>query len=385
MKILILVFLTLGLAAFFISSCSTFGSLPQGEELDRVASSPNYDKDRKQFVNRQQDVLDEMRKKAFSWKVFKEWFGGNEAERVPKNKLPEEKPDLQAFLEDSEELKVIWFGHSSFLLNMEGKIILVDPVFSQAASPFSFLVKRFQPPILKLEELPEIDYILISHDHYDHLDMETVQFFVDKKTEFITPLGVGEHIKSWGVDKSRVSEMDWWQETQRDQIKIIATPSQHFSGRGLVNQNHTLWASWVIQSSKHNVYFSGDTGYDVHFKDIGEKFGPFDIAFIENGQYNPQWEEVHMLPEQAAQAYFDLKAKKFFPIHWGMFELSLHSWYEPIVKISQLGEERDINIVAPKIGEMISVTDDLETSNWWQNLMPKQLAEQEAGEPEPAL
>ena len=285
----------------------------------------------------------------------------------------------------NSQTRFIWFGHSSFLLNMEGKIILVDPVLSDSAAPVSFLVQRFQAPVLKLEELPEIDYIIISHDHYDHLDMETVKFFADKKAEFITPLGVGEHIKSWGIEKSRVSEMDWWQETQRDQIKIIATPAQHFSGRGLVKQNHTLWASWVIQSSKHNVYFSGDTGYDIHFKDIGEKYGPFDIAFIENGQYNPQWEEVHMLPEQAAQAYFDLKAKKFFPIHWGMFELSLHSWYEPIVKISELGEKRDIDIVAPRIGEMISVNDELETANWWQNLMPKQIAEQENRELEPSL
>lgn len=346
-----------------------FGSSPSGEKVETIKESPQYNPERQQFVNRQQDVLDQMRKDSMNFKTIKEWLTNTEG-RVPQNPLPEVKPDLQEFLKPAADLKVIWFGHSTFLLNFSGKIILVDPVFSGTASPFSFMVKRFQPPVLKLEELPKIDLVLISHDHYDHLDMETMKFFAQHQPDqkFLMPLGVGSHLKSWGVNEVNITERDWWQSHTLEGIEFIATPAQHFSGRSLTDGNKTLWASWVIRNSEHNIYFSGDSGYDVHFKQIGDKYGPFDLAFIENGQYNVKWRAVHALPEESVQAYFDLKAKRFFPIHWGMFVLSLHSWREPVDELLRLSKERGVKTVTPKIGEVVTVNEDYQSIAWWQDL-----------------
>lgn len=364
MKFLLLAFGLIFLGLLVITGCSSFGARPSDKDRSRFLESKQYNPEKKQFENRQTGLLEEMRKRAFTWKIFKEWFQAGK-DRVPKEKLPEVKPDMEKFLASSEDLKIIWFGHSSFLLNMSGKIVLVDPVFSAAASPISFLVKRFQEPVLQLGELPKIDYILISHDHYDHLDMESIQFFNEKDIQFIVPLGVGIHLKKWGVQEERIVEKDWWETAQFDGINFIATPAQHFSGRDGINNNETLWASWVIRSDQHNVYFSGDTGYDIHFKEIGEKYGPFDIAFLESGQYNKSWKEVHMLPEEGAQAYKDLRAKKYFPVHWGMFELAFHTWYDPIERLLNLSKEDEIDLVAPKIGEIVSLSEDHSLESWW--------------------
>lgn len=344
-----------------------FGSSPDQEQVAKFKNSPQFKETEQKFVNRKPDVLEEMRKESYNLSTIIDWLKPGE-DRTPVLPLPEVKPDLKEFLKPSEEIKVIWFGHSTFLLNISGKIILVDPVFSGSASPVGFMVKRFQPPVLKLEELPKIDFIVLSHDHYDHLDMETMKFFAKKENKFLTPLGVGSHLVGWGVDRSRIVELDWWQSSSIDGIEFIATPAQHFSGRGISDGNKTLWASWVIRSGSHNVYFSGDSGYDIHFKEIGDKYGPFDIAFIENGQYNQKWRAVHALPEESVQAYFDLKAKRFFPVHWGMFVLALHSWHDPMDKLLELSANRGVNIVTPKLGEMVTVNDAYRNVQWWVDL-----------------
>ena len=341
------------------------GKTPNGEDLVRIQKSSNYDLTNKKFLNRKPRLIAEMKKKNFNWKAIKEWYTPG-LDRVPAAGIPEVKPDLNAFLEPSKDLKTIWFGHSSFLLNMNGNIILVDPVFSEAASPIKFMIKRFQKPVLSLEELPEIDYVLISHDHYDHLDMESIKFFVDKSAKFVTPLGVGSHLKKWGIEQNRITEKDWWQSAEFDSIKFIATPAQHFSGRDGIHENSTLWASWVIQSNDHNIYFSGDSGYDTHFKQIGNKYGPFDAAFIESGQYNENWKEVHMLPDEGVQAFKDLKAKKYFPIHWGMFELALHTWYDPIEKLFNLSRSEKFDLLAPKIGLLVNINNPDANEMWWE-------------------
>lgn len=319
-KVRIVLFSVLG--ALFMG-CSELGTRPSKREKLEFVNSSQFNMKLGKFQNRRPGIIKEMKERTMSFKLIKDWFISRE-DRVPSQKLPDVRPDIDQFLDHTNGMNIIWFGHSSFILNIEGTVILVDPVFSESAAPVSWMVKRFQDPVLTLEELPHIDYIVISHDHYDHLDMKSIKFFKDKSTKFITPLGVGSHLRGWGVKKESIIERDWWESIVLDGIEFIATPAQHFSGRDAFHDNETLWASWVIRSPKYNIYFSGDSGYDKHFAEIGKKYGPFDIAFIENGQYNKLWREVHMLPEEAVQAFKDLKAKKYFPVHWGMFELSIH-------------------------------------------------------------
>jgi L-ascorbate metabolism protein UlaG (beta-lactamase superfamily) len=305
-----------------------------------------------------------MRKKSMSFKLFKEWFS-KRLNGVPFSKLPENRPDLDSFLNDSSELKVIWFGHSTFILNIEGVIILVDPVFGKSAAPFDFMVKRFQPPVLKLNDLPKVDIVLISHDHYDHLEMKSIKYFKEKDVIFVAPLGVGSYLKGWGIDSKKIMEKDWWESVVIGKVELIATPSQHFSGRDGIHNNETLWASWVLKSKNHSVFFSGDSVFDSHFKDIGVKYGPFDVTFLENGQYNKNWKYVHLFPIETIQAFKDLRGKKLFPVHWGMFELSLHSWFEPIEKIAKLAKENNIDLLAPEIGKVVKIKERNELIYWW--------------------
>lgn len=351
-----------------ISGCSTFCAKSEPGITARIEKSPHYDREQEKFVNRRPKIVAENMRKNFSFLDMIKWFRGTEF-GVPARPLPEVKPDISKFGLHSEHVKIIWFGHSSVLLNVSRKIIFIDPVFSGSASPFSFMVKRFQKPVLDLNELPEIDYIVISHDHYDHLDKMTIKYFRDKKTEFLVPLGVGSYLRDWGIDSRRITELDWWENTKKDKIEFIAAPSQHFSGRGLFNRDSTLWASWIIKTGKISIFFSGDSGYDIHFSEIGRKYGPFDIAFIETGQYNEKWKEVHMLPEEAAQAYFDLKAKKYIPVHWCMFELAMHPWFQPAADIAKEADLSRIDLVTPMLGEIVTLDNKLKTGRWWEPLV----------------
>lgn len=351
--------------ALFNISCSSFGTSPDEEQQKHFSKYDNYDSENKVFVNRRPKITEGMEDRIpISWFLYNRFISPPEG-LAPEKPMPQQVPDIDKFVMNKEELNVIWLGHSSFLLNMNGKVVLVDPVFSNAAAPVSFLVTRYQEPVIRIEDLPKVDYVLISHDHYDHLDMDTSVRLAKTGVKFVTPLGVGSHLRGWGVKANQIIEKGWWEEASFDGIKFIATPSQHFSGRGLSDKAKTLWASWVIQSKDHNVYFSGDSGYDTHFKTIGEKLGPFDVAFIESGQYHEKWEEVHLLPEQGVQAYKDLNAKKYFPIHWGMFTLSLHTWQDPVEQLSMLSKNEKIDLVIPQIGEMVDLKKKYETVNWW--------------------
>lgn len=345
--------------------CATLGTAPAGEELSRIQQSPQWDQVNSRFDNPTPDVLQALDSFEMKWSdIFERLF--LKGERVPDEAMPQVRPDLAAFNKWFGEAQAIWFGHSSLLIRMAEKNILIDPVFSDRASPVPFVVGRFQDAAVTLSELPDIDYIVISHDHYDHLDMKTVQFFRDRRAEFIVPLGVGSHLRSWGIPDNRITELDWWENTVRGDLDFVATPAQHFSGRGLNDRNKTLWASWVIQDTDQTIYFSGDSGYGPHFKEVGEKYGPFDAAFLETGQYNMRWQAVHMLPEEAARAYFDLGAKMFVPIHWAMFELSTHTWYQPAVEISSHSRDHGINLVTPKLGEVFTINDAPQGLPWWE-------------------
>ncbi len=362
MKILFLTVIVLGIIS--IGGCSWMGTNSGEEKIKQFQNSKSYNIKKEEFTNRKLNIIDEMWDRNLTFKNILDFFKGGE-NRAPGKSLPEIKPDLAEFLKLSSDLKAIWFGHSSFILNMDGTIVLVDPVFSSSAGPVSLVSKRFQPPVLELNELPEIDYVLISHDHYDHLDMNSINHFIDKKANFVTALGVGLHLEGWRIPPERIVEKDWWETAEFDGVRFIATPAQHFSGRGIWDRNKTLWASWVIQSENHNIYYSGDSGYDIHFKDIGDKYGPFEVAFLESGQYNQQWREVHMFPEDAALAYKDLKAKKLFPIHWGMFVLSKHPWNDPAKQLHIFSQTNQIDLIVPKLGQLVNFGDEFQLDEWW--------------------
>lgn len=360
--IIVLALVVLGL---YLAARQSMGEAPDASALKRFQQSPNFSQARNRFININQELVDKKQAEGIPFSKLKSFFLESH-KRSPQKPLPEVTPDFSDFLSGDSPFKVIWFGHSSLLLNMEGKLVLIDPVFG-AAAPLAFLKSRFQHPVVTAKDLPDIDYLLISHDHYDHLEMDTIKFYADKPVTFIVPLGVSSYLKGWGVDSDKIIELDWWQQAELAGIVFTATPSQHFSGRRFGQGHQTLWASWVIQSMHHNVFFSGDTGFHKEFKSIGEKLGPFDVAFIENGQYNASWEAIHLMPEMGVEAFNLLNAKKLFPIHWGMFDLSLHRWNDPILTMSQLAHENGISLITPKIGETVDLNESTQTFEpWWE-------------------
>lgn len=273
-------------------------------------------------------------------------------------------------LEQAQGPLVYRLGHSTLLIKMDDRFVLADPVFSERASPFSFVgPKRFHQPPISIENLPKITAVVLSHDHYDHLDKDAILALADKVEHFVTPLKVGQTLIKWGVDKNKVTELDWWQEKQIGSITLTAAPAQHFSGRGLFDRDKTLWAGWAIKGEQANVFYTGDTGYFSGFKEIGERLGPFDLSMVETGAYNSLWKEIHMHPSESLQAHLDLNAKAMMPVHNGTFDLSLHDWYEPLETIMTLANENDVKLVTPIFGEAVSITSPQATTPWWQALV----------------
>lgn len=297
-------------------------------------------------------------------------FFSKSEEQVPSRILQTKEFLKKEFeLATADVLSFTWFGHSSVLLKIENKVILIDPVFGERASLFSALgPKRFKySNQYKIDQLPQIDAVLISHDHYDHLEYESILALKNKVKRFYVPLGVGTHLEKWGVDSDKITELDWWDEVDFNvAIKLVFTPSRHFTGRSLLNRNQTLWGSWSILGANHKVFFSGDSGYFDEFEKVGEKLGPFDLAFIENGQYNEDWESIHMMPEQAASVGSVLEAKAVVPIHWGKFSLSIHPWDEPVKRFLKASENFDFQALTPVPGQILT-TPFKNTTKWWEN------------------
>ncbi|WP_295990661.1 MBL fold metallo-hydrolase [Rugamonas sp.] len=291
------------------------------------------------------------------------------ADTVPARPIPVHAITRQQLL-DAPDQSVFRLGHSTVLLKLNGELWLTDPVFSQRASPVQWAgPSRFHQPPIGIEDLPPIKGIILSHDHYDHLDYAAVLALAGKTEHFITPLGVGDRLIAWGIPAAKVRQLDWWQPTQVDGVKLVATPAQHFSGRGLRDGNTTLWSSWVIEAGGSRIFFSGDSGYFKGFKEIGEKYGPFDLTMIETGAYDPQWPDIHMQPEETLQAHIDVKGKVLMPIHNGTFDLSMHPWHEPFERIAALAAERRLPLATPEIGLALGIRQPQAEDHWWLRVL----------------
>lgn len=268
----------------------------------------------------------------------------------------------------------LWrLGHSTVLLKLRGHYFITDPVFAERASPVQWAgPQRFHAPPLALDDLPPLAAVILSHDHFDHLDEQAIRCLAPRTRQFLTPLGVGDRLIGWGVPAVQVTQLDWWQETEIEGIRFVATPAQHFSGRGLFDSNRTLWASWALIDQQTRVFFSGDTGYFPGFAQIGERFGPFDLTLIETGAYNQAWPNVHMQPEQSLQAHLDLRGRWMLPIHNGTFDLAIHGWQEPFERIVALAGAAQVRLSTPLMGERLSIDSPHEGQNWWQpNPVPR--------------
>ena len=265
--------------------------------------------------------------------------------------------------------QITWFGHSAILLELDENKILIDPMLSNVPSPLPILgPERYSKELpITIDKLPFIDAVIISHDHYDHLDYESIQKLKKKVNHFYVPLGVDAHLIEWGIDTSKITALDWWETAKVNEIDLVFTPSRHFSGRGLGDRFSTLWGSWVLKGKKDNIFFSGDGGYGPHFKEIGDKHGPFDFSMIECGQYNKNWADIHMMPEESAQAGKDLKSSIIMPIHWGAFTLSLHDWTDPIERVIKAANDLEIPISTPMIGQPFNWKTEVIISTWWTN------------------
>lgn len=340
-----------------------FGRLPSGERLEKIKESPEYKKGQFQNLSDTPSLTEG----ANFFTVFAKFLFGKNNRSNPKEPLPTKKENLLNLNRD--ENAIIWFGHSSYFMQADGKTILADPVFSGHASPFTFTTKAFKgTDVYTTEDIPEIDFLFLTHDHWDHLDYKTLLKLKPKIKKIITGLGTAQHLVHWGFSADIIEEKDWFEQVDLGNgFTVNTTPTRHFSGRTFT-RNKSLWMSFVLQTPSMKIYLGGDSGYDYFFKEIGEKHGPFDLAILECGQYNKYWKYIHMLPEQVVQAAQDLKAEKLLPVHWGKFALGLHHWDEPIKRVTAEAKARDLNILTPMIGEKVSLKGDEVFTEWWKGL-----------------
>jgi L-ascorbate metabolism protein UlaG (beta-lactamase superfamily) len=354
----------IGFILYSTNCFTTFGVRANGRRLDRIKLSPNYKNGT--FTNSIPTQLG--LESGSTWNMLNRWIFGKE-ERVPKREIPVIPLRPEAFKPLSpDDLWVTWFGHSTLLIEIDGYRILTDPVWSKWASPLKFIgPARFFPPPLPLDDLPPLDAVLISHDHYDHLDMATIKKLAQRGVSFIVPLGVGAHLEHWNVPVEQIIELDWWQTIQLpdSEIKIVATPARHFSGR-LFKRNPTLWASFAILGPKHRAYFGGDSGMFPGYKTIGQKYGPFDLTCMKIGAYDRNWPEIHLNPEQAVQAHLDLNGDRMLPIHWATFNLAFHAWNEPILRMAKAAEQNNMTWLAPRPGEIVEPSSFISDTIWWE-------------------
>jgi L-ascorbate metabolism protein UlaG (beta-lactamase superfamily) len=355
----LLALLVLGLLALGIADAwRALGTLPKDDRLQRISQSPQYRGGK--FV----DTISRVEPDTLA--AGRRWLKGVEHSQpdAPLPVLTRQTSDFEA--PPASELRITWFGHSSLLVEIEGKRILVDPVWGERCSPSSVIgPARFHAVPIPLQALPALDAVVISHDHYDHLDYPSILALKERQTlRFIVPLGVGAHLAYWGIEPERITELDWWQSTELNGLQLVATPARHFSGRGL-GADRTLWSGWALIGQRRRAYYSGDTAMFEGFAQIGERLGPFDVTMIEVGAYDAMWADVHLGPEQAVQAHRSVRGGVLVPVHWGTFDLALHSWVEPAERVLAAAALEHVSVVTPRPGESIDPLAPPAPAHWW--------------------
>jgi L-ascorbate metabolism protein UlaG (beta-lactamase superfamily) len=361
---LIIIAVVLIITYFVVMGLPAFGTASKGRRLERIKQSELYKGGQFRNISHTPSITEGYSPIKVTYDFI---LGKKDPLLKPLKAIPSIHTDLKNLPKDQDIF--VWLGHSSYYLQTDGVSFLVDPVLSLYGSPFKYFNKAFKgSDLFKPEDIPELDYLVITHDHFDHLDYPTVKSIKDRITKAIIPLGVGAHLEKWGYAEENLIEEEWGAEVLlKNGLKITFTPARHFSGRK-IKQNNTLWASYVLETPTKKIFLGGDSGYDSHFKMIGEKFGPFDYAVLENGQYDEAWRYIHALPEDVIQITADLKAKHIIPVHSSKFALALHPWNEPLQKVTVLGREKELSILTPMIGEIVDMnSSDHQFRNWWSD------------------
>ena len=351
-----IVLISVALVVFRIGDEEVGGSA-SGEHLKRIKKSPNYDGSK--FVNA--EPTEHIAESSY-WNVMKNYLFPSE-DRRPLELITTNSIDLNNFHKTSD-LQLFWLGHSTVLINIDSITILIDPVFDERVSVIVGSTERFQPAVINREGLPKVNAVIISHDHYDHLEKNSIDFFAKRGTIFFVPLGVGVHLRAWLVPDSQIVELDWWESRDFGSLKIVCTPARHFSGRSLLKFDETLWASWVVIGSTSSLYYGGDTGYTDQFEEIGDRFGPFDITLLTIGASSEYWPDIHLNPEEAVTAHLALKGQLLIPVHWGTFDVALHAWDEPIERLVQAVHKQEVQVATPLPGEKIEL-DSVNINEKW--------------------
>jgi L-ascorbate metabolism protein UlaG (beta-lactamase superfamily) len=366
-------FIKLSTAAVFqmmFASCaslaeSSTNNQTQTDRMNRLQASPQY-KDG-EFVN---PIDAPVMAEGSTWNYIKKSYFTERLDPEPNGELPVKAVVRNDWTNmDREKFFFAWLGHSSVLIAMEGKIILVDPVMENRASPFTWVgPKRFHPAPVTAKGLPPIDVVVITHDHYDHLEEPTIKQLDSKTGLFLVPLGIGELIEEWGIAPEKVVELDWWEHHKIGTLNFTATPAIHYARRGVFDGNERLWCSWAVQGPNKRFFISGDSGYFDGFKKIGEELGPFEVTFLKVGSYDDMWKQIHMLPEEAVQQHQDLDGDIMVPLHWATFDLGLHPWYEPIERTLTAARKTDVQVITPIIGEQVNTNQLPKNNSWWRNI-----------------
>ena len=350
---------------------AALGASPSGARLARIESSPNFRDGAFQNPVPTRTMLP-----GSLWRTLRLQLTGKQR-RVPPASLPIVSPGREFFASPPRSgLRATWLGHATTLIEIDGARVLLDPVWSERASPVPWTgPRRFHPPPMRLADLPPLDAVIVSHDHYDHLDMYAVRELASSAAQatmrFVVPLGVGAHLEHWGVEPDRITELDWGEGVQAGALTLTATPARHYSGRGLsgvLGRSRSLWASWVIAGPEHRAFYSGDTGLFDGLRDVGARHGPFDLTVVKMGAYGPTWPDIHLTPEEAVRAHGMLGGRVLLPVHWGTFNLAFHAWDEPPERVLAAAREAGIELVLPRPGEAVEPDAPPPPIAWWRAL-----------------